>query len=312
MKHITLFCLLVMSISTSAFAGRESNGGDACEDRFKIIRDDIQSWILKEGSASLALPKEVSLGQYNVAMLSALAQADISCSDEKIQIGIKEKTCENFRDAAGVAHIKCNRKAFSETDADDQYILVHHEYAGLAGLEVAPDGDSHYTISNQISGFLENQVVRRLVVTPAGAEPTSTAACASVVHIGLSDGSNKFVRGPALSMNGKHFDDVFLPGYKSVIYSVLADKSGGIILNMELSKGSNHNDVFVNMTSSGFAAGDLYTILHYNNMRAIGQPRDRCKILSFDVTCAANLERANQLAFEQQPDFEKMPRGCSF
>jgi hypothetical protein len=59
------------------------------------------------------------------------------------------------------------------TDQSDQYVLIHHEYAGLAGFEVNDGESSQYEISNQISGYLEDQIVKKLVVKPRpGAGPS--------------------------------------------------------------------------------------------------------------------------------------------
>ncbi len=58
------------------------------------------------------------------------------------------------------------------TSESDQYVLVHHEYAGLAGIEISKGEDSDYQVSNQISGYLENQVIKKLAVKPSNAEVT--------------------------------------------------------------------------------------------------------------------------------------------
>jgi hypothetical protein len=58
-------------------------------------------------------------------------------------------------------------------------VLVHHEYAGLAGFEVNSGEDSIYPISNQIAGYLEDHVVKKLVVRPnnSGADPFDPSIC---------------------------------------------------------------------------------------------------------------------------------------
>lgn len=40
--------------------------------------------------------------------------------------------------------------------------MIHHEYAGLAGLENPNGGQSTYFISNQLTSFLQVQIVRKL------------------------------------------------------------------------------------------------------------------------------------------------------
>jgi hypothetical protein len=149
------------------------NGGDICEDRFKIVRDDIASWIQKGGSAGLSLPNSITLAQYNTNMLTEIADAGISCVDREITVDGAEKTCENFLDPAGKTQIECNSTRFMATSASDQYVLVHHEYAGLAGFEVNNGEESQYAVSNQISGYLENQTVKKLAVKPTQASEVS-------------------------------------------------------------------------------------------------------------------------------------------
>jgi hypothetical protein len=47
---------------------------------------------------------------------------------------------------------------------DEQYKLIHHEYAGIAGLEVPTGSQSQYFISNQVVESLEMRQVRMLAV----------------------------------------------------------------------------------------------------------------------------------------------------
>ncbi|MFL5813526.1 MAG: hypothetical protein ACJ763_08105 [Bdellovibrionia bacterium] len=142
------------------------NGGDICEDRIKTIRDDIASWIDKGGPAKLSLPSNISLERYNAGMLTEIARAKVSCTNDKVTVESVEKTCKNIIDPKLGSQIVCNRnQLMNDTSDSDQYVLIHHEYAGLAGLEKSDGGDSIYPISNQISGYLENEVVKKLVVS---------------------------------------------------------------------------------------------------------------------------------------------------
>ncbi len=159
---------LAISASTSFAAEKEGNGGDMCEDRIKIIRDDIVSWIKNGGSAGLNLFEGVSADQYMTRMQAALATAQVRCTSDTITIGNAEKTCKNFLDSIGVPQILCNRNQFlKETSDSDQYVLVHHEYAGLSGIETPNGTDSNYRISNQISAYLVEAVVKKLAVRSA-------------------------------------------------------------------------------------------------------------------------------------------------
>ncbi|MDR3608124.1 MAG: hypothetical protein P4M08_12175 [Oligoflexia bacterium] len=158
---VGLFTLM----APAARAGHEiENGGDICEQRFLVVRDDIRSWIEQGGANQLVLPKGLSITQYKTKMLAEIAQAQISCVDSDIQVDGVEKTCENLSDDGKSPRIICNRQRFMETDESDQYVLVHHEYAGLSGFEVNQGLRSQYEISNQITGALQEQATMKLVV----------------------------------------------------------------------------------------------------------------------------------------------------
>ena len=51
-------------------------------------------------------------------------------------------------------------------DESKQYELIHHEFAGLANFERPQGDDSDYAISNQLSGFLVDEIVKKLAVKP--------------------------------------------------------------------------------------------------------------------------------------------------
>jgi hypothetical protein len=99
-------------------------------------------------------------------MLSKILNARVSCTTGTIVVGGAEKTCKNWMDGKGVSQILCNYDRFMKTADSDQYVLIHHEYAGLAGFEPSNGSDSEYEISNQISGYLVDEVVKKLAVNP--------------------------------------------------------------------------------------------------------------------------------------------------
>lgn len=174
---------LVLSFESFALGNGgfgHGNGGDMCELRFKTVRDDLVSWIGRGGAAALRLPNEISYDKYVSEMLTKSESAQVSCVEDKVMIGEAEKTCINFAEADGTLRIVCNSDRFLKTADADQYVLVHHEYAGLAGFEVNVGESSSYFISDQITGFLENQIVKKLVVKPApgtGMDPFDPASC---------------------------------------------------------------------------------------------------------------------------------------
>ncbi len=169
MKYLVLLSLSLFSTTACADpiaqGHDQGNGGDACEARFIEVRDDISSWIKQGGGAGLQLPANLSSANYSNQMLAQM-NSSISCVDDALTIDGAEKTCINISAMGSSGRITCNTKRFLETAQATQYMLVHHEYAGLAGLEVNDGSESNYGISSQITGFLADQIVKKLVVKP--------------------------------------------------------------------------------------------------------------------------------------------------
>lgn len=169
-RLILCFVTLSMtwSLSTQARGANGSGGGDICEDRIKIIRDDIKSWVEKGGARGLQLSVGISYEKYVTAMLNQIEKSKIRCLGRgdhgyPISIGATPKVCR-FDRRDGSSQITCDFEKFTSMEESDQYVLVHHEYAGLAHIE-KPDGDrSDYGVSNQISTYLEDQIVKKLAV----------------------------------------------------------------------------------------------------------------------------------------------------
>ena len=162
-----VLCLGLLHVHFANAIGNEhGNGGDVCEKRFQSVRDDLGSWLFQGGAAGLKLPSALTVDSYKQSMLKQISTAKVSCTDDKVFVGHAEKTCKNFLADDGALMIVCHANRFLNTSESDQYVLVHHEYAGLAGFEVNTDEESNYDISNQITGFLENFVIKKLVVKP--------------------------------------------------------------------------------------------------------------------------------------------------
>lgn len=189
MKTFILFLTCVLSYAASANAGGvDINGGDICENRFSTIRDDLSLWIQGGGSRSLKLPPGILLEDYNEKMLSHISRAQVSCTTDKIFVAGVEKSCKNFFSGSQPT-ILCNSERFLKTGESGQYVLVHHEYAGLSGFEVNEGTESQYVISNQLTNFLEDQIVKKLVVKPAPRPNCNGAADADGIRALFSPGS---------------------------------------------------------------------------------------------------------------------------
>jgi hypothetical protein len=171
MKAILVLVFVVFpALSAWATGHDQGGGGDLCEDRIKIIRDDFRQWIAKGGANALQLPLPLTVDQYSSSMLGQMAITKIRCVSNgdagyPVEVNGTAKTCR-FDFYGGQSLITCDFSKFQSIDESSQYSLIHHEYAGLAGIEVPNGDDSLYSVSNQISGFLEDQIVKKLVVKP--------------------------------------------------------------------------------------------------------------------------------------------------
>ncbi len=145
-------------------------GGDLCEDRIKIVRADLKNWIADGGPSGLTLPAGISVDQYSKSMLKSIDQARIKCvgpGDQGFPVTVNgtPKVCR-FDSQENLSQISCDFSKFQSTNESDQYTLVHHEYAGISGFEAPKKDDSNYDISNQISGYLVDTIVKKLAVRP--------------------------------------------------------------------------------------------------------------------------------------------------
>jgi hypothetical protein len=162
MKFVSILVTAVFALNANA-TKVVTNAGDPNEPKFKEIALNIQQWIESGNADRIALPPDVPLERYKREMLKVLRNYHIAFDGAK-------KTCENQADASGENRISCDSAKFNETlerSIDDTYRLIHHEFAGLAGFEVNQNEESDYRISDQISGFLRFEVVKRLPVQAA-------------------------------------------------------------------------------------------------------------------------------------------------
>jgi hypothetical protein len=164
MKKLLIFATVLMC--QLAFAGNDGGGGDDQESVFYDIATDIRSWIKQGGSNDLKMPYGISVQTYNETMLSLLAfgKTVVVFTDEEVKVDDKPKTCKNFLDSNKKPNILCNITRFKETSESGKYRLVHHEFASLADIEAADGAASDYTLSNQITDYLEKTVVLKLAV----------------------------------------------------------------------------------------------------------------------------------------------------
>lgn len=172
--HLAAMAAITLTLfaSSPSLAGpRDSGGGDICEDRIQLIRDDLREWIHRGGSSELSLPRTLSAQQYSIRMLAQMGAAKIRCVGPydvgfPIQVNGTPKICRFDQDTES-GQITCDAAKFDALGDADQYVLIHHEFAGLAGIEPPIVDDSRYEISNQISDYLVVQTVMKLAVKSA-------------------------------------------------------------------------------------------------------------------------------------------------
>lgn len=166
MKTKTMIVMLVALSISSAFAGKEGGGGGVDEAQFKEIAQNISDWIQSGNADQIKLPAQITLSTYKTKMLAVLSNYDVVIGSEPVPYG---KTCWSTQDGVGKNHVKCYFPIFDQvyrSSIDQTYQLIHHEFAGLARLEKNVGSDSDWSISNQISGYLAEEMVRRLPVSP--------------------------------------------------------------------------------------------------------------------------------------------------
>lgn len=166
------------TVAATAQAGKEGGGGDATELRIDDIRRDVLGWLDTEGPSHLELSQNMSAADYKQTMRQWLAEQYVVVSavtqnesqtttnpERKVEVAGQEKTCRGFVSKTDLLpHILCIIERFNSTTQADQYRLIHHEYAGLAGLENNIGAASDYKISNQITDFLTETKALRLGV----------------------------------------------------------------------------------------------------------------------------------------------------
>lgn len=209
--------------ATQPIGGSNSGGGDECERQIQMIGNNISSWISQGGAQGLQLPPGVTPIKYAKDMQEQIKKARISCvgrGDRGYPVQIWDaktrknvpKTCR-FDLSSQASKITCDYEKFNSLNEPKQYVLVHHEYAGLAKIEKPDGADSKYEVSDQITAYLENQTVTKLVVKPTSkaeciarmtANNTEAAICSKFVNVDLNTILDVFTKfGPLTTQSGE-------------------------------------------------------------------------------------------------------------
>ncbi len=176
---VSVTSLLAIALPLRLVAGGlDSGGGDAAEVRIDDIRVDLLGWIIAERAASLSLPQGITYEMYVqqmtsvlqrhavvIGMVSTLEESTTQDSERRVMVDGQLKTCRGFTSVKDHhPHILCSIERFVATSESDQYVLIHHEYAGLTGIEQNQGASSDYEVSKQITDYLTRTTVLKLAI----------------------------------------------------------------------------------------------------------------------------------------------------
>lgn len=271
MKTLLLTAMVISNllIIAPAFAGNSSGGGgDELEERVNNIRADISKWIEDGGANGLLLPDGMFLKEYNEAMLEILVNknvivsfvADDNSEDEELRVLVNgtPKTCRGFiskKDSK--KHILCNITRFNNTTESGQYRLIHHEYAGLVGVENNEGAASDYAISSQITKYLETTSVLKLAVKslPVNSLTLNRLNNCSKIYLNY-DPNNKVEKEAALKIQNMILSKKLFPAevelIKESIYPHLTNSDLGLspnstILNIQVNRDVNGDPIGIQL-----------------------------------------------------------------
>ncbi len=184
-RALTCLAALIALIGLSSTVNAESNeggisggGGGFAEIKMKSIRDELLTWVKSPGPSSLDFRKAHGLteAEYRLKMkdilsnlsvqigsISAEEESKTNDPDLKVRVQNEPKDCRGSLWARdGLPHILCIEKPFMDASSSDQYRMIHHEYAGLIGIEKNIGPNSDYNLSEQLTEYVEPQVTDRL------------------------------------------------------------------------------------------------------------------------------------------------------
>ncbi|MGZ6286543.1 MAG: hypothetical protein ACXWQO_00015 [Bdellovibrionota bacterium] len=181
-KLLLLLAIPAISLVGQGFAyaeegGSSPGGGESCEIRAQDIVLDISRWLEDGGAKRLKFRNGDNEKTFSKKMKAAIAKVkNVTCVSPgepgfDIFVNKEAKECINFVDDKGANRIRCHRKKFysglkDKNNNPDQYRMVLHELASLAGLEKPKKDVSDYFYARQVTGYLEDTVVKRLAINP--------------------------------------------------------------------------------------------------------------------------------------------------
>ncbi len=161
MKKSKWLMMLSVLASVSAFAqsGNGPGNGGGEDGVFKGIRDEIKVWMEKNIAIHQLETKLELKSMPGAALYAAFTQAagavgeKVVFTQEEVKIGNNSRICKNENQM-----ITCNVEAWNSTRGDTRYMIVLHEYLGIAGIEANIESDySRYPISSKIRNYAHSK-----------------------------------------------------------------------------------------------------------------------------------------------------------
>jgi hypothetical protein len=185
---------LMMTAPISYAQMDRGNGGDPDVGKFRKIGSEIQSWIQGGYANKIVLPAGMTLKKYLTAMDAAFNAYHVSFVDQAVNVRGVQRMCKNTNDKVNGPQIVCQRSLILRelnANSDGIYQLIHHEVAGIAGLEMNIGQESDTRLSDQIS---KKVVVNRLPVEMGKAPFVAYANAEGSVNSCVGRALNRFLR----------------------------------------------------------------------------------------------------------------------
>jgi hypothetical protein len=158
---VASLCLMFTNFAYAQEGGHTGNGGGG-DVEFKAIRASVSEWIHKNQTQNLLENKLKLSSGSGAGFVSTFDQA-VKDVGEKVVFNHDDLS---FTDVAGLYHsrvcknennsITCNIDEWNDLNGGVRYVLVLHEYLGIANLEANVDEDySQYPISYKLLSYVK-------------------------------------------------------------------------------------------------------------------------------------------------------------
>ena len=150
---------LAFMLPSAALAQASGSHGGGEDGVFKNIRNETSTWLQKNAEIK-GLDRKLELNSMNGWELLAKYQQAVSdvgeklvFNHDKIVFGDNVRICKNENKT-----ITCNIDEWNSSHGDTRFMIVFHEYLGVAGIETNVEVDySKYPISSKLLRFVKTK-----------------------------------------------------------------------------------------------------------------------------------------------------------